>query len=226
LSAPISIEAIDGAFAPHGLLYRGGFHPASRTLDFDGAVGTIVLIGNAGSAMWSPFLADPIAHDGEPDPLNRWIERIVDSAARTLDARPVYAHQGPPFLPFLTWAAQCDAVSPSPLGLFVHPDFGLWHAYRAALLFEATLALPALDRRPSPCETCADRPCTTACRVPGNDLIRDHVQGCAGSGLPEGRDCRENGCGSRRACPFGQDHMYEPAHMRFHMEAFLRSGAL
>ena len=228
MGATISIEAIEGVFAPHGLFYRGGFNPAPGTLDIahDGAVGTIILIGNAGSAMWPAFQADPIARDGLPNPLNRWIEQVVDSVANSLGARPVYPHQGPPFMPFLTWAAQCDAVSPSPLGLFVHPDFGLWHAYRAALLFADALALPASDRRASPCETCADRPCTTACRVPGNDLIHDHVQGCAGSGLPEGQDCRQHGCGSRRACPVGRDYLYESAHMRFHMDAFLRSGGL
>ena len=222
MNAPVTIDAVEGVFAPHGLFYRGGFKPAPGTLDI--ALGTVVLIGNAGSAMWASFQADPIAQDGRPNPLNRWIEKVVGSAADTLGAHPVYAHDGPPFIPFLTWAAQCDAVSPSPLGLFVNPDFGLWHAYRAALLFAASLNLPASDQRRSPCETCPDRPCTTACRVPGNDLVRDHVQGCAGSGLPEGQDCSRHGCGSRRACPVGRDYLYEPAHMRFHMDAFLRSG--
>ena len=227
MNATISVEAIESVFAPHGLFYRGGFNPAPGTLDIahGDAVETVILIGNAGSTMWSPFQADPIAQDGLPNPLNRWIERVVDSAAELLGARPVYAHR-PPFMPFLTWAAQGDAVSPSPLGLFIHPDFGLWHAYRAALLFTDALELPASDRRPSPCATCLDRPCTTACRVPGNDLIRDHVLGCAGSGLPKGQDCRQHGCGSRRACPVGREYQYEPAHMRFHMDAFLRSGGL
>ena len=228
MNATILVDAIERLFAPHGLFYRGGFNPAPGSLDIanDGVVGTIILIGNAGSAMWAPFQADPIARDGRPNPLNRWIEQVVGSAADSLGARPVYAHQGPPFLPFLTWAAQGDAVSPSPLGLFVHPDFGLWHAYRAALLFEEALELPTKDRRPSPCEACLDRPCTTACPVPGNELIRDHVLGCAGSGLPEGQDCWQQGGGARRACPVGCAYRYAPAHMRFHMDAFLRSGGL
>ncbi len=228
MSATVTIDTIVRDLARSGLLFRGGFHPAQGTIDIlhKGPVGTVVLIGNAGSAMWQPFQANPIAHDGLPNPLNRWIEQVVGSVAKKLGAQPAFAHEGPPFAPFLTWASQCDAVSPSPLGLFIHPDYGLWHAYRAALLFGAPLALPAPDKRASPCETCPDRPCTKACPVPGNDLIHNHVLGCAGSGLPEGENCRQHCCGSRRACPVGQAYMYDLAHRRFHMDAFLRSGGL
>jgi len=220
-----TIEALERLLLPHGLITRGGFNPPSGRLDGfpDGSVGSVILIGNAGSTMWPSFRAHPIFEDGLSDPLNRWIEHVVGSIAATLDAHAVYAHQGPPYLPFLTWASRCDAVSPSPLGLFVHPDYGLWHAYRAALLFAAPIALPAPDRRPFPCDACRDRPCTSACPIPGNDLIQNHVQGCAGSGRPEGQDCRLEGCRSRRACPVGERFKYVPDHMRFHTEAFLRS---
>ena len=224
-TVPVTVQAIARSLAPHGLIYRGGFDPVpgERGLPV-GPVGSIVLIGNAGSAMWMPFQAHPIYRDGLPDPLNRWIEQVVGEVAASLGARAVYAHQGPPFLPFLTWASRCDAVSPSPLGLFVHPDYGLWHAYRAALVFPRSIALSAPDERLSPCETCPGRPCTSACPVPGNDLIHNHVQGCAGSGRAEGDDCRQHGCTSRRACPVGREFQYIPDHMHFHMETFLRSG--
>ncbi len=219
------IEAIKAELGRYGLVFRGGFNPDPGEMvgTFSSQIGTVVLVGNAGSAMWQAFQAQPIASDDAPDPLNRWIEEVVDEIALGLGARAVYAHNGPPFLPFLTWAARSDAVFSSPLGLFVHPDFGLWHAYRAALLFDDPVVLPARDLRPSPCIACAERPCTTACRVPGADLIRNHVLDCAGSENPEGKACRYDGCAARRACPLGRAYEYEPRHMRFHMDAYLRS---
>ncbi|NQV82054.1 MAG: hypothetical protein HQ495_15965 [Alphaproteobacteria bacterium] len=220
------IEAIKAELGLHGLLFRGGFNPdpGEMVATFGRRIGTVVLVGNAGSAMWRAFQVRPIASNGAPNPLNRWIEQVVDEVASGFSARAVYAHHGPPFLPFLTWAARSDAVFPSPLGLFVHPDFGLWHTYRAALLFDDPVVLPARDGRQSPCIVCADRPCTTACGVPGADLIRNHVLDCAGSDNVEGRACRSDGCAARRACPVGRAYEYEPHHMHFHMEAYLRSA--
>ena len=46
MTASVTIDAVEGVLAPHGLFYRGGFKPAPGTLDI--ALGTVVLIGNAG----------------------------------------------------------------------------------------------------------------------------------------------------------------------------------
>jgi Fe-S-cluster-containing hydrogenase component 2 len=106
--------------------------------------------------------------------------------------------------------------------VLIHPDHGLWHAYRAALLFAVRLDVPPRDGRPAPCATCRDRPCLTTCPVgaftdTGYDVERcvDHIVS------PAGRTCREQGCLARRACPVGS--AYAPAQQAFHMQAFLRS---
>ena len=96
-------------------------------------------------------------------------------------AYPIYAYDGPPFIPFFTWAAQCDALSTSPLEFFVHPNFGTWHAYLAVLLDRSLI------------ESASDGPLAVhalAGGAPGNDLVHDHVQG-------EGCNCSRYGCGSR-----------------------------
>ncbi len=53
---------------------------------------------------------------------------------------------------------------PSLLGLGINGTYGIWFAYRAAFL--TTLPLPAIQHspiRPSPCDTCPDKPCIKAC---------------------------------------------------------------
>ncbi|MSO65737.1 MAG: hypothetical protein EXQ85_08085 [Alphaproteobacteria bacterium] len=210
----------------YGLLLRGGFDrthsdedlpkaPASR------AAQTVVLVGNAGSAMWRAFKQSGFGEGA--DPLNRWIESELAPLAAEMGAAVYYAHSGPPFLPFLSWAQRCEPVHPSPLGLFLHPDYGPWHAYRAAFVFAERLALAPRRDAPAPCDSCADKPCLSACPIPTLRGQVLHIDACVRHPTGAGCACEEGGCLARRACPIGTAYRYEPEHARFHMAAFLRA---
>jgi hypothetical protein len=117
---------------------------------------------------------------------------------------------------------RAEAVAPSPLGILIHPDYGLWHAYRGALAFADRLALPPRVERPRPCDSCAGRPCLFACPVGAFSEQGYDVPACTGhiSG-PAGVPCMGGGCLARRACPVGPAYGYAAAQARFHMAAFL-----
>ncbi|MCR9222277.1 MAG: ferredoxin [Alphaproteobacteria bacterium] len=220
MAADPKLAAIAAALVPHGLILRGGFHP-----DADDGIeaGTLLLIGNAGPALWRAFEA--YAYEAEPHPLDRWTTRTVDPIAAAFGAQALYPFGGPPHHPFQRWARRAEAAHPSPLGLLIHPDYGLWHAYRAALLLPERLALPAPDGRPSPCETCADKPCLTTCPVGAFTVAHGYdVPACtAHIRSPQGRDCQDQGCRARRACPVGKAYAYDPRQAAFHMAAFDRA---
>ena len=125
-------------------------------------------------------------------------------------------------MPFIAWAKRAGPARESPLGLLIHPDHGLWQAYRGALLFAEALALPVADARPRPCEACADKPCLAACPVGAFDGARYDVAACAGHlATSAGADCLSRGCLARRACPVGRALAQEPDQAAFHMSAFL-----
>ncbi|MEZ5775791.1 MAG: hypothetical protein R3D33_14110 [Hyphomicrobiaceae bacterium] len=130
-----------------------------------------------------------------------------------------------PYQPFQQWAMRAEPVTPSPLGLLIHPEHGLWHAYRAALAFPDLVDdLPPRGEHPSPCATCVARPCLSACPVGAFDGRGYDVAVCVGhlrSGRPP--DCLAHGCHARAACPVGLTARYPHAQIRFHMAAFHRA---
>lgn len=206
-----------------GLAVRGAFHAAPGDGVPGAGGGTVLLIGNAGSAFWPAFRASDEYRDGRPDPLDRWSERVIGALARELDARAVFPFRGPPYFPFQKWAQRAEAVFPSPLGMLIHSQYGLWHAYRGALVFERRLQdVPRTDGGESPCLSCAGQPCLQACPVGAYSSAGFDVDACAVH-LRGVNTCTDEGCRARNACPAGKPFRYMREQHRFHLAAFLRA---
>jgi hypothetical protein len=214
---------VTAAIDASGLAAHGAFALAADERQGELAdVGTIALVGLGGRRGWAAFSASPEAEDRAPDPLDRWSRRVVDGLAAALGARALFPFDGPPHWPFQRWARRAAPMHVSPLGLLIHPIDGLWRGYRGALAFAERLAVPPVHPAASPCETCAARPCLSACPVgaftaAGYDVAAcaEHLSGAAG------RPCMEGGCLARRACPVGAERAQEPREAAFHMRAFL-----
>jgi hypothetical protein len=218
LPARTMLDELAAALAPHGLILRGGFHPvATDGLPADG--GTLLMVGNAGGAMWQAFSRE---RDAAKNPLDRWTKRVVDPIATRFSALALYSF-GEPHSPFQRWAQRAEAVHPSPLGILIHPQFGLWHAWRAALLFDDRLELPPRRDEPSPCESCREKPCLSACPVGAFTIAGYDVAACAAHIVTHDATCLDAGCHARNACPIGESFRYPPEQIRFHMAAFARA---
>lgn len=179
----------------------------------------VILIGNAGPAMFRRFAAE---RDPATDTMDDWTRDAVTGLARDLEAQALYPFDMSPPWPFLTWARRGGAGHVSPLGLNIHPTYGLWHAYRAALLFPVEFDIPVQNPGPHPCESCATKPCLTACPAGAFDGASYDVPACAAHlATPAGDDCMRGGCLARHACPVGQGYAYAPAQAEFHMRAFV-----
>lgn len=175
--------------------------------------GTGVWLLAPDNRFWPQFIAAHEYADGLPDPLDRYSKRVLTPIARATGHEPVYPSDGPPFAPFIAWAKASGQVFPSPSGLLVHIEFGLWISFRGAFLGGA----PKLAPTPHPCVGCA-APCLSSCPV--------------GALSPTGYDFRAsraylrsgdvpcwNGCLARRACI--RNHIpRDPAQSRFHMISF------
>ena len=195
----------------------GAFHTIPA--DDLGATLTVILLGPREPGFWRAFTASPEANDGRSDPLDRWSRRVIEDSARELGAQARFPF-GEPVQPFLSWAVRSGRAWPSPVQLLVHDTAGLWVSYRGALLLPERLTLPDEASR-SPCETCPDKPCKTACPVNAIDAEDYDLAACHGFlDTTDGQSCMTRGCAVRRACPQSQKYHRVDAQSAFHMDQF------
>jgi hypothetical protein len=222
----VALTDLRDAFARYGLRVRGGF-ATDRELDRDilaqaSWARTLILVGNVGSELWDKSGAEIAAMTG-PDPLDRWTQKIVDPIARSIEGIALYPFAGPPYWPFQRWAERAEGVRSSPIGIQIHPEYGLWHAYRAAILLPRAIEQPH-EEQAHPCDTCVDRPCLTHCPVNAFTAPGYDVESCVDRVVAvqyESGSCSDVGCLARLACPIGPSWRYRADHARFHMAAFV-----
>ena len=201
--------------------------------------GAVWLVGTQGSAFWPYFSASVQFHDGLPDPLDRWSRALGDALAAGNQGVAIYPFDGPPYYDFQRLAMRSGQVENSPVLVQIHPQYGLWHAYRFALVLppayaqaglvaepqglvaKDTAAVPQPD--PGICARCDGQPCLRACPVQAFDAGKYHWETCVShlhSG--QGHACLESACLARHACPVGPEYRYLPDHAAFHMRAFVQ----
>ena len=181
-----------------------------------------LLLGDVAGSQWACFARSGYIEDWQPNPLDRWTKASVGPVALAVGSVGLYPF-GEKVWPFQQWAKEATGVHSSPLGLLIHPTYGLWTALRGALVFEQDFEVPRPEERESPCLSCADKPCLSSCPVHAftfdgydSDLCRTYVRSV------EGEECRNNGCQARRACPVGSEHQYGAEQQAFHMSIFAR----
>ncbi|SOC42895.1 ferredoxin [Rhizobium subbaraonis] len=223
-----SSDTIRAALRPHGLFLRGVINfaggEAAPFLADGRRAASVALIGNVGSSIWPHFRAwqDQTPDCGGSDPLDAWSKAVIGPAANALGAT-AYFPSDPPWQPFQQWAMRAEGLRASPLGILIHPVYGLWHGYRGALALKHAVDAEAWAEPPGshPCDNCRERPCLARCPAgavgaAGFDVpaCRDHLRTNTGR-----KGCMTAGCIAREVCPVGAGYRYCADQLRFHMAA-------
>lgn len=220
------LDLLADALSRGGLLLRGTVHFAPGEPAPEIAAGkqarSLVLVGNGGGSFWpcfSRWLEDQ--PDGLTDPLDNWSKQVIGAVAETFGLRAVFPSDRP-WQPFQQWAMRAEGLRASPLGILMHPEYGLWHAYRGALLSDVDLPKHGVEKGIHLCDACDWKPCLNSCPAGAiqeggfnSAACGEHVAG------PEGGSCRDKGCIARNHCPHDR-YRYSSAQQAFHLKAFLR----
>lgn len=179
-----------------------------------------MLVGNVGGGFWDDFQTWSGCNPDRANPLDSWSRDVIEPVAALGRAHAVYPFELPHH-PFQQWAMRAERLKSSPIGIVMHPQFGLWHAYRGALLFDRSVSPPLIEPPTHPCDACRDKPCMSACPVRAHSASGFDYPGCLAWARSPASTCRD-GCLDRNACPVGVDHRYPAALQGFLMRAFLR----
>ncbi len=234
--------AIRAAAERHGLnlaaavpleRYDAAVKPAARAARIDSWARSIVVLGNGGGALWAALKAHAARHPGwwqRENPLDDFtravVERDVAAPARAAGIRCVVVYpfmNDGPTLDFVALARAAGIGGPSILGVAVHPRFGPWIAFRAALLVDVSLDEPGEAAGFDPCPGCAARPCLRACPAGAVSFPSGwDVPRCLTYRVEQEPDCAAR-CHARVACVLGPEHRYPDDELAYHQMRALRA---
>lgn len=222
LIGAIPVDRYDEAVPPH--LRASAIDPRARS---------IVVIGNGGGGFWEAYrrrLAANPEWAQRDNPLDDFTREVVENdVAGAIRARGLRCATVYPFvadagnLHFMELGRLAGLGGPSIIGVLIHPVYGTWIAFRAALLMEETFDQPGQALGFDPCPQCAVRSCIPACPVgavsadAGWDVVK-----CIRHRVEAEPDCGA-GCYSRLGCVIGPEHRYPDDELRHHQERALRS---
>jgi hypothetical protein len=236
------LETIRNSAAPHGLnliaaipvaRYDAAVKAPYKAGEIDPRARSIVVIGNGGGAMWHALLRHVERNLGwwnRDNPLDDFtrdvIDREVATRLRNLGARFSVVY---PFmssgatLNFIELGKIAGIAGPSILGVTVHPVYGPWIAFRAALLVDEEIDSPGDALGFDPCPRCTVRSCMPACPV--GAVSFEHgwdIPKCLTHRVEVEHDCQPR-CHARAGCVLGPEHRYPDDELAYHQMRSLRA---
>ncbi len=166
----------------------------------------LVLTANVGQSLWPhleanwPQSAHPVDDYSRKVTQTYIAQHLQDDTALLLYPTAEY------LIPLQQLGTFAGWHHPSPMGVAIHPEFGLWVAYRTAFLTSVALPVTPRDARPSPCESCVEKPCLAAC--PPQAITADapiQLTACLDHRIAPGATCADR-CLARMACPVGEQY--------------------
>ncbi|MCB1955719.1 MAG: hypothetical protein KDG55_08580 [Rhodocyclaceae bacterium] len=101
----------------------------------------------------------------------------------------------------------------SPLMIGIHPHWGTWFGYRVVVVTDVDWDATAAETGPSPCASCPDRPCQSACPAAAVGPAAFDLKACLRFRAAPASPCALS-CAARMACPAGAAHRYDEDQIR------------
>jgi epoxyqueuosine reductase QueG len=211
--------------------YDAAVTPEYRAVAISPRARSIIVIGNGGGALWKAFKRHADENRGwteRDNPLDDFtrivVERDVAPAVAGLAHTIVYPFMSNgPTLNFMEAGKAAGLSGPSILGVVVHPVYGPWIAFRAAILLDELIDAPGGARGFDPCPSCTARTCISACPADAVSLAKGwDIPKCLTHRVEVEVDCAPR-CHARAGCVLGPEHRYPDDELAYHQMRALRA---
>ncbi len=180
---------------------------------------SLLLVGNAGSAMWR---AMPEEYFGRDDPVDDYSKETVKQVMAQFGGSVEWQV----LFPLSAMGSHCPPLQAlgrlagwhhdSPLGSGIHSRFGLWFAYRAVVALNAELESTSHEAGESPCLSCQSQACVSSCPADALSIGESpDMSCCAQYRMQPASRCAES-CESRIACPVAAQWRYDTSQISYH----------
>ena len=175
---------------------------------------TVILFAHGGPNVWSAMKA---SGTGGNDPMDTYSSQVATEYARKfLNGESKLLYPFGETFDLRRLGKLAGWCFPSPLGIDIHPTYGLWFAYRALLVVEQRLEPSEREEFDSPCEQCLDRPCQSACPAGAvGDIDAFNLTNCVTFRRQEQSPCNYR-CLARLSCPVGSEYRYSKEQLNYH----------
>ena len=185
-----------------------------------------IIFASIGQGWFAQFQRSTFAQDGLADPMDRYTKALFSEIFADCDRNKklIYPFDKPDYPPFQSWVkqAQSSITEPNstqaPFGMLIHPVFGQWMAFRAALVshkpwpHHAFWQISAMDSNKVNCHNCSDQnqaaPCSKPCPIKAITIEKGYDFNACRDYLRSTPDapCHQQGCLARLACPAGSNY--------------------
>lgn len=179
--------------------------------------GTILLLGNGGQEFWQILQQNyPQGEHPVDDYSAQASDAVLQKCLPTLERQLLFPSADCPLI-LQRLMTQAGWHSPSPLGMGMHAQYGLWSACRAVWWLNAELVAPeGVGTVVDHCAHCEHKPCLAACPADALQLGRPpQLSRCADYRLQADSQCSAT-CVAREACPVAANHRYKPEQLNYH----------
>lgn len=180
--------------------------------------GTLLLLGHGGRLFWQQYQQSIPAPN---DPVDHFSAEISMQALQHYV--PAIKHEilfPSPECPvnLMALGRAMGWHSPSPLGMGINADYGMWSAYRALWWLDTEIEEAVLPVAHDVCSECLTQNCLQACPADALSIgSMPNLQKCADSRLQPDSHC-EATCLARMACPIALEHRYTSQQMAYHYD--------
>lgn len=176
----------------------------------------VLLLAASGTEVWRSMRESGHAKGDNP----------VDDYSRDLVCRVLSEHfggrsfdiayPGAGVAPLMALGEYLNWTWPSPLGLGIHGERGLWFAWRVLVRIDLDVPSTTPVVSESPCLSCKTQDCVSACPAGAVSIDESfELNRCFDFRVKENSPCAAS-CLSRLACPVAREHQYDPRQFEYH----------